>query len=154
MSAKDGSAVGEGADRAPDAYELSDQIGHLLRRAYQRHTAIFQRRISDLDVTAIQFAVLVAIRDGGTLPLTRIGAATAIDPATLRGVVSRLSERDLITSQNDEADRRQRLVSLTPKGRDLVARLLPDAVEITRETLSPLNPAEVLAIGFLLKKLS
>jgi DNA-binding MarR family transcriptional regulator len=137
-----------------ESYQLSDQIGHLLRRAYQRHTAIFQRRISDLDVTAIQFAVLVAVRDGGTMPLARIGAATAVDPATLRGVVSRLSERDLIVSQNDEGDRRQRLISLTPKGRDLVARLLPDAIEITRETLSPLNPAEVLAIGFLLKKLS
>jgi len=134
-------------------YDLSDQIGHLLRRAYQRHTAIFQRRISDLDVTAIQFAVLVTIRDGGVMPLTRIGAATAIDPATLRGVISRLGERGLITSQNDEADRRQRLVSLTPKGRDLVERLLPDAAEITRETLSPLNPAEMFAIGFLLKKL-
>jgi DNA-binding MarR family transcriptional regulator len=144
----------DGTETALDAYALSDQIGHLLRRAYQRHTAIFQRRISDLDVTAIQFAVLVAIRDGGTMPLTRVGAATAIDPATLRGVISRLGERDLILSQNDETDRRQRLVSLTSKGRDLVARLLPDAVEITRETLSPLNPAEVLAIGFLLKKLS
>jgi DNA-binding MarR family transcriptional regulator len=139
---------------ARESYQLSDQIGHLLRRAYQRHTAIFQRRISDLDVTAIQFAVLVTIRDGGTLPLARIGAATAVDPATLRGVVARLSERDLIVSQNDEGDRRQRLISLTPKGRDLVARLVPDAIEITRETLSPLNPAEVLAIGFLLKKLS
>jgi len=141
-------------DQAKTAYELSDQIGHLLRRAYQRHTAIFQRRISDLDVTAIQFAVLVAIRDGGILPLTRVGAATAIDPATLRGVISRLSERDLITSQHDEEDRRQRLVSLTPAGRDLVDRLLPDAMEITRETLSPLNPAEILAVGFLLKKLT
>jgi DNA-binding MarR family transcriptional regulator len=141
-------------DQAKTAYELSDQIGHLLRRAYQRHTAIFQRRISDLDVTAIQFAVLVAIRDGGIMPLTRVGAATAIDPATLRGVISRLSERDLITSQHDEEDRRQRLVSLTPAGRDLVDRLLPDALEITRETLSPLNPAEILAVGFLLKKLT
>jgi len=141
-------------DQAKEAYELSDQIGHLLRRAYQRHTAIFQRRISDLDVTAIQFAVLVAIRDGGILPLTRVGAATAIDPATLRGVISRLSERDLITSQHDEEDRRQRLVSLTPAGRNLVDRLLPDAMEITRETLSPLNPAEILAVGFLLKKLT
>jgi DNA-binding MarR family transcriptional regulator len=154
MSADDRSAFGDDAERAGDAYELSDQIGHLLRRAYQRHTAIFQRRISDLDVTAIQFAVLVAVRDGEVMPLTRIGAATAIDPATLRGVIARLGERDLITSQNDAADRRQRLVSLTDKGRKLVARLLPDAVEITRETLSPLNPAEVLAIGFLLKKLS
>ncbi len=144
---------GDGTERAL-AYVLSDQIGHLLRRAYQRHTAIFQRRISDLDVTAIQFAVLVAIRDGGIMPLTRIGAATAIDPATLRGVISRLSERDLILSQNDQADRRQRLVSLTPKGLDLVARLLPEAIEITRETLSPLNPAEALAISFLLQKLS
>jgi DNA-binding MarR family transcriptional regulator len=154
MSADDPSAHGDGTERAVDGYELSDQIGHLLRRAYQRHTAIFQRRISDLDVTAIQFAVLVAVRDGGIMPLTRVGAATAIDPATLRGVIARLGERDLITSQNDKADRRQRLVSLTDKGRDLVVRLLPDAIEITRETLSPLNPAEVLAIGFLLKKLS
>jgi DNA-binding MarR family transcriptional regulator len=154
MTAEDGTATPDGSERALEAYALSDQIGHLLRRAYQRHTAIFQRRISDLDVTAIQFAVLVAVSDGGIMPLTRIGAATAIDPATLRGVISRLSERDLIMSQNDETDRRQRLVSLTPKGRDLVARLLPDAVEITRETLSPLNPAEVLAIGFLLRKLS
>jgi len=152
MTAEDGAAADDEA--AGDAYALSDQIGHLLRRAYQRHTAIFQRRISDLDVTAIQFAVLVTVRDGGIMPLTRIGAATAIDPATLRGVISRLSERDLIISQNDEADRRQRLVSLTPKGHDLVSRLLPDAVAITRETLSPLNPAEVLAIAFLLKKLS
>jgi DNA-binding MarR family transcriptional regulator len=154
MSDDDTSASGDETKPSVDAYALSDQIGHLLRRAYQRHTAIFQRRISDLDVTAIQFAVLVAVRDGGTMPLTRIGAATAIDPATLRGVVSRLGERDLIVSHNDEADRRQRLISLTPKGRELVARLVPDAIEITRETLSPLNPAEVLAIGFLLKKLS
>jgi DNA-binding MarR family transcriptional regulator len=152
MTVEDRRPSGDEAER--DGYELSDQIGHLLRRAYQRHTAIFQRRISDLDVTAIQFAVLVAVRDGGIMPLTRVGAATAIDPATLRGIVSRLSERELIVSQNDETDRRQRLVSLTPKGRDLVTRLLPDAVEVTRETLSPLNPAEALAISFLLKKLS
>jgi DNA-binding MarR family transcriptional regulator len=154
MSGEASASGGERADPTSPAYELSDQIGHLLRRAYQRHTAIFQRRISDLDVTAIQFAVLVAVRDGGLMPLTRVGAATAIDPATLRGVISRLSQRGLIESQNDAADRRQRLVSLTAAGRELIARLAPDALEITAETLSPLNPAEVLAIGFLLKKLS
>ena len=30
---------------APDEYRFSDQIGHLLRRAYQRHVAIFQQTV-------------------------------------------------------------------------------------------------------------
>ena len=30
------------SSNSPSEYRVTDQVGHLLRRAYQRHTAIFQ----------------------------------------------------------------------------------------------------------------
>ena len=42
---------------SPSEYRFSDQIGHLLRRAYQRHVAIFKQTVPDSQLTAAQFVV-------------------------------------------------------------------------------------------------
>ncbi|GBQ35388.1 winged helix-turn-helix transcriptional regulator [Gluconacetobacter azotocaptans] len=138
----------------PAAYDLSAQIGHLLRRAYQRHTALFQETIPDDRLTAVQFAVLVAIRDEQPAPLIHIGRTTAIDHATLRGIVARLKERQLVDIHNDTADRRQRIVSLTPQGEELVRTHIPEALHITELTLAPLNECERVAAMHILRKLA
>ncbi len=134
-------------------YQFSDQIGHLLRRAYQHHTAIFQQHILDSDLTAAQFVSLCAIRDMKTCSLSDVVKVTAIDQGTIRGIVERLKSRDLIVLSHDEADRRKVLVSLSPSGARLVADTVPLAAEITEATYGNLNPAERLALVFLLRKM-
>ena len=44
-------------------YKLEDQVGHLMRRANQRHAAIFFEGLNDQQLTPMQFAVLVKIGD-------------------------------------------------------------------------------------------
>ena len=44
-------------------YPFTDQIGHLLRRAYQRHVAIFKETVPDSQLTAAQFVVLCRLRN-------------------------------------------------------------------------------------------
>src|SRR3546814_1539370 len=39
----------------PGGYVLEDQIGHLIRRAHQRHTALFMAMIGDAQVTTTQY---------------------------------------------------------------------------------------------------
>lgn len=46
-------------------YDVTEQVGHLLRKAYQRHTAIFQQQACDPQLTSIQFVTLCALRDHG-----------------------------------------------------------------------------------------
>ncbi len=46
-------------------YILEEQVGHLLRRAHQRHAAIFQEVMSASQLTPLQFAALVKLRDVG-----------------------------------------------------------------------------------------
>lgn len=138
---------------ASNEYDFSNQIGHLLRRVYQHHTAIFQQHIPDSQLTAAQFVTLCAIRDLGTCSLSDIVKVTAIDQATIRGIIERLKARGLIVLSHDSADRRKVLVSLSQGGGQLVEETVPFASQITETTYGKLNPAERVALVFLLRKM-
>ncbi|WP_296260402.1 MULTISPECIES: MarR family winged helix-turn-helix transcriptional regulator [unclassified Pseudomonas] len=135
------------------SYTFSEQVGHLLRKAYQRHLAIFQQHVGDSQLTAVQFVTLCALRDHGPSSQTELVKATAVDQATIRGIVDRLKARDLISLDPDPQDRRKVICSLTDSGLQLVQETVPRAAQISEITLSKLNPAERVAVLFLLRKL-
>lgn len=135
------------------SYFFDQQIGHLLRRAYQRHTGLFQHFIPDSQLTAAQFVVLCFVRDYPSCSLVEIVKATVIDQATVRGVVDRLKQRNLLEVKLDAQDRRKVVINLTPIGSALVAEIEPFAKQITESTYGSLTHAERVALDFLLKKM-
>ena len=134
-------------------YILEDQVGHLLRKANQRHTLIFAAIMKDIDLTPMQFAVLVKIRDEFEVSQNQLGRLAAMDPATVQGVVKRLSERNLIVSRPDHDDRRRHLWSLSRTGDRLLKKTIPLAKTITEATLEPLSRSERQGLSQALKKL-
>jgi DNA-binding MarR family transcriptional regulator len=142
------------AAQAVAQYDFSQQVGHLLRRAYQRHVAIFQQGIPDSQLTAAQFVVLCAVHERTACSLNDVVRATAIDQGTARGVVDRLKARGLIEVSHDPADKRKVLIRATRAGEALVREMVPFAVGITEATFGGLNPAERVAVLFLLQKMS
>lgn len=136
-----------------EEYVFSDQVGHLLRRAYQRHVAIFQQTIPDSQLTAAQFVVLCAVRQSGSCSLSEIVRTTAIDQATMRGIIERLKAREAIRVSHDVDDRRKVLVSLTPAGEAIVDATVPAALAVSEATFGNLNAAERVAILYLLRKM-
>lgn len=137
---------------ARGAYRLDDQMGFLLRKANQRHLAIFAQRISDL--TPPQFAVLARLHETGEASQNQLGQLVAMDAATVKGVIDRLKARGYVALNEHESDRRRLVVSLTPAGRATVETLLPLAAAITAETLAPLSAREAATLARLLSKLS
>lgn len=123
-------------------YALEDQVGHLLRRAHQRHAAIFQEGIGAAALTPMQWAALVTLAREGKASQNRLGRLTAMDPATIQGVVRRLRARGLVTRSADPADRRASVLAPTEAGVALVEATLPAACAISEATLAPLDPAE------------
>lgn len=140
--------------RIVEDYVLENQIGHLMRRASQRHAAIFFEGLKGHQLTPTQFAVLVKIEDEGEVSQNRLGRLTAMDPATILGVVKRLQERRLIDAKADPTDGRRSLWHLSDAGRQLLLQAIPHAADITRDTLAPLNWAEQTNFLTLLQKLA
>ncbi|HYM33659.1 MAG TPA: MarR family winged helix-turn-helix transcriptional regulator [Candidatus Cybelea sp.] len=136
-----------------EGLRLDEQIGHLVRRVHQRCSAVFQARIGDEQITPTQFAALVKLEEATELSQNHLGRLTAMDPATTQGVIRRLLDRRLVATRDDADDRRRTLISLSPQGRALVRRLLPNAPEISNTVLAPLTPAERTTLVALLKRL-
>jgi DNA-binding MarR family transcriptional regulator len=133
-------------------YRLQEQVGFILRKAHQRHVAIFAAHIGDL--TPPQFAALAKLGDVGETSQNQLGALVAMDAATIKGVIDRLKARGLVEVGKHEIDKRRLMVGLTDAGRAAIARLIPLAERITAETLAPLSPREVATFLKLLAKLS
>ncbi|MFN4278072.1 MAG: MarR family winged helix-turn-helix transcriptional regulator [Ferrovibrio sp.] len=138
----------------PDGYVLEDQVGHLIRRAHQRHTALFIAMIGDAQVTPTQYAALVKLYEMGELSQNHLGRLTAMDPATIQGVIRRLTGRKLISHRPDKNDKRRRCLSLTSSGRELVENLLANGPKVSKATLDPLSPAEQQQFLALLKRIT
>ena len=140
--------------RTIDDYRVEVQIGHLLRRAHQRASAIFQSYMGYEQITPTQFAALVKLRDEGELSQNYLGRLTAMDPATIQGVTRRLIDRGLVQTQPDQADRRRMSLRLTEAGEELIKAIIPHGFDITEETLAPLSHEEQELFLSLLQKIS
>jgi|TARA_B100000315_G_scaffold200059_1_gene192108 DNA-binding MarR family transcriptional regulator len=137
-----------------NSYRLEDQVGHLLRRAHQRATAIFLERLNDADVTPTQFAALAKLADEGELSQNHLGRLTAMDPATIQGVTRRLKARGLIAGRADPKDGRRTLLRLSATGVRLAERVIPNGFEVSEGILEPLSGAERKQFLRLLKRLT
>lgn len=134
-----------------DAYQLTDQVGFNLRRANQRHVAIFTRHVSGL--TATQFAALARLYEYGALSQNRLGRLTAMDSATIKGVVERLDGKGLVTSRPDPNDQRLRVVELTSDGRSAFQVAQAQALAARAETIAPITEEEAEIFETILEKL-
>ncbi len=134
-------------------YRLEDQVGFYLRRASQRHAAIFAGQMSD-DLTPTQWAALVKLAELRALSQNLLGRETSMDAATIKGVVDRLCKRGLIATAPDPDDGRRMLVSITPEGLAAVKRGVKHAAGITAETLGPLDPDEQRNLLDLLRRIA
>lgn len=138
-------------DARPE-YRLDDQIGYVLRRVTQRHLAIFAAAIPE--VTTTQFAVLARLAETGPLSQNFLGRATAMDAATIKGVVDRLAKLGYVATTADPVDRRRLTVTLTAAGEALFHNRLATALQVSHETLAPLTVEEAALLRSLLARLT
>lgn len=137
---------------AKPPYVLDEQVGFILRQVWQRHSSIFSRDIGT-NLTPTQWAALSKLAETGPCSQNQLGRLTAMDVATIKGVIDRLTARGLTETSQDPEDGRRLLVSLTRAGQQLAEKVAPNALAITRETLAPLDAKERETLMALLNKL-
>ena len=91
------------------AYNLDEQVGFILRQVWQRHAAIFAREIG-INLTPTQWAALAKLAETGPCSQNLLGRLTAMDVATIKGVIDRLTARGLTETSPDLEDGRRLLV--------------------------------------------
>jgi DNA-binding MarR family transcriptional regulator len=107
--------------------DLQVTPGHLIRRA---------------DITPVQFAILNALLESPGIDQVSLAKRVAFDPATSGSVIGRLEAKGWVMRQADPADRRRKLLVVTPAGVQALAAIQSDVAQVQEKILSPLTAAE------------
>ena len=115
-----------------------------LEQAFDNLTLDLRRRFG---LTRLQVSVLQILRERPQLPLAALRKALVMHPATLGQAIDKLRTKDLVTVRTDPADRRSRIVALTPEGAALIESApLTGPVRLRDVTVEP-HRLERLAIA-------
>ena len=99
-----------------------------------------------------EFRVLEVLLHKGPLPVNVIGPKVFLTPGSISVAVDRLYNRNLVTRNEDPADRRVRVVDLTAEGRRLIGQVFLRHTMDMEEVMAVLSPEERVQLVALLKK--
>ncbi|MFL6417068.1 MAG: MarR family winged helix-turn-helix transcriptional regulator [Bryobacteraceae bacterium] len=128
--------------------------GYLVRRTQQISTALFAEECADYDLTAVQYAALVAIGLHPQIEAARISRLISLDRSTLGDVLERIEGKGLVRRTASSADRRVKLLSLSTEGKKLIADVESAVLRVQERLLEPLNAKERKTFVSLLSKLA
>lgn len=132
-----------------DINTLSRYTGSLVRRAQQRHLAVWLSEVS-AEVTSVQYAALDALHHTPGLNQRQLGDELDVDRSTIADLVARMVRNDLIERTDDPADKRSYVLFLTAAGKKQLAALRPRVDDVERILTSALTAQERLELRRLL----
>lgn len=133
--------------------EIYETPGHLIRRAQQIAVAIFMEECDELDLTPVQYAALVAVRDHAGIDATRLASLIAFDRSTIGSVIERMEAKGWITRAGSAEDKRVKLLTITVEGRHLLKRSAAQVERAQQRILAPLKPTDRTKLVALLSEL-
>jgi len=122
-------------------------------KAFQAAAKYLYAGLEETGLDDTDFRILEALLNKGPLPVNTIGPKVNLTPGSISVAVDRLLDRGLVSRVESHQDRRVRVVSLSPKGKELIAPVFrKHAVEI-RQMFADASPKEVRSLETILKKI-
>src|ERR1700757_306146 len=125
----------------------------VLVKAFQAASKYLYAGLAETGIDDTDFRILEALLNKGPLPVNTIGPKVFLTPGSISTAVERLVERGLVSRVESPEDRRIRVVSLTPKGKRLIAPVFRKHADEIRRVLADAGPKELRTLETTLKKL-
>jgi DNA-binding MarR family transcriptional regulator len=117
-------------------------LGFLLVRIGEAVDRDFVSSLTDLGLKPRHLRLLVLVDRATELNQRDLAGQLGMDPGNLVTILDALEVDGLVARPRSEADRRQRLVSLTPSGRRLLVRALRATAAIDERILTTLPASD------------
>ena len=102
-----------------------------LNKAAIKAKELFNDAIAKYKISGIEFVIMYVLETKTELSQKDLGSEMNIDKASMEKFLDRLQKENYIKRTEDQADRRIKFISLTPKGRSVVQKMkvVSEAVE-------------------------
>jgi MarR family transcriptional regulator, 2-MHQ and catechol-resistance regulon repressor len=122
-------------------------------KAFRAAAKYLYAGLEETGIDDTDFRILEALLNKGPLPVNTIGPKVYLTPGSISTAVDRLVERGLVSRVESPEDRRVRVVSLTAKGKELIAPIFRKHAAEIRKVFADASPKELRALEMMLKKI-
>ena len=95
-----------------------------------------------MDLAPRHLALLAYLQYDGPLTVSELADRLEVAPTTVSLMIGDLSRRGILTREEDDADRRRRIVAIAPGYADSIAEWLSGSTAAWTEVLAALTPAQ------------
>lgn len=104
---------------------ISDIFSNTIKTRHARK--LFANTLSTENLIYGEFEILYLLLNEEPLQPSKIGAQLHCEPAAVSRIIKLLSEKELITYEHDDQDRRQIFVRLTKNGKSAINSIISQA---------------------------
>lgn len=133
---------------------VADRPTWLLARAHERARGLLHAAFAGVGVRGYDYRVLAALDQVGPASQADLGRAARIDRSDVVAVLGDLTGRGWVRRDQDPADRRRNVVSLTASGSAALLRLDAVVDAVQAEVTAALDDAERRTLLALLAKVA
>jgi MarR family 2-MHQ and catechol resistance regulon transcriptional repressor len=129
---------------------------HLWLVLMKAHRALARHALRSIEPSGLgpsDFAVLEVLLNKGPQKVSEIGRRVALTSGSITTAIDRLETRGLVAREFDDADRRSRIVCLTPAGRGRIGEVFAQHEAALETASAGLTRPERKTLIALLKKL-
>ena len=133
------------ADDSPQGLDLGNlpnMVGYVARRAQLMIFEDFIRTMASVELRPASFSVMAVIDANPGSTQSAVSAALGLQRTNLVAIIDQLEERDLAQRRPAKGDKRSHALTLTAKGKRLLARALELQTEHEKRVLGPLSAEE------------
>ena len=99
-------------------------------------------QLQSLDLAPRHLSMLSMLLLDGPLTVSQLARMLSVAPTTVSLIVSDLSRKGILVRHEDDADRRRRIIDISPDSRPAIAEWLSAGAHAWRHALTPLSPAQ------------
>lgn len=119
-----------------------ERLGFLIHDVQRLMRKRFEARASGLGLSSAQWRLLVRVAKEDGVAQARLAELLEIEPISVSRLVDRMEEGGWIERRPDAADRRVRMIFLTPKASEAYAVIKSIAGEVYEESLVGVKPED------------
>lgn len=94
------------------------------------------------DLTPRHLSLLSVLLLDGPLTVSELAGKLSVAPTTVSLIVSDLSRKNVLIRREDDADRRRRIIDISPQSRPAISQWLSPGARAWRRALTPLTPQQ------------
>ena len=136
-----------------DYFDPEDTVGFLLWDANRAMNREFSERIIRHGVTLGLWPYLRALWEGDGVTQRELSEKVRMKGPTTVAALNKLEDKGLVRREGDKKDARKINVFLTPEGRKVYRKVIPEVEAVNRQSLAKLSDDEKIAAKNLIRRI-